>query len=248
MCLVGDTELPTTEPLPTTTPPTIPTLRDVCLVGETHPGGTPFGTQPGDSMNGLSSGGLPATAGITDALSRGGLTATHGWIYFQNGLSAYYIRDGIKLELIKEGPVWVLPPETHIPALAAGKMHGDAAKVATYQAAVSPHLVPPVNVKPKEINSAAAKVKPKETDSAASVKKTAEAGDQAAANIDPGRVTDPTVSTAAPAEAGDQAAANIDPGRVTDHTVSAAEKLVIFKIQPRRFESSWTLTFTSQRI
>ena len=36
-----------------------------------------------------------------------------GWIYSQNALSAYYIRDGIKLELIKEAPVWVLPPETH---------------------------------------------------------------------------------------------------------------------------------------
>ena len=28
-------------------------------------------------------------------------------------MSAYYLRDGIKLELTKEGPVWVLPPETH---------------------------------------------------------------------------------------------------------------------------------------
>ena len=76
-----------------------------CLAGEgitTAPlrmeeGGAPLGTHPGDG----------AVAGNAHDLY------AQGWIYFQNALSAYYIRDGIKLELIKEGPVWVLPPETH---------------------------------------------------------------------------------------------------------------------------------------
>ena len=49
----------------------------------------------------------PAVAGYAHDLY------AQGWIYFQNALSAYYLRDGIKLELTKEGPVWVLPPETH---------------------------------------------------------------------------------------------------------------------------------------
>ena len=49
----------------------------------------------------------PAVAGYAHDLY------AQGWIYFQNALSAYYLRDGIKLELTKEGPVWVLPPDTH---------------------------------------------------------------------------------------------------------------------------------------
>ena len=127
-CLVGDAEPNTpcygvarAQQLPTT-PPTIPTLREVCLVGDAVPT-TPPTTHVRSPLH------RPVVASPANDLY------AQGWIYFQNALSAYYIRDGIKLELIKEGPVWVIPPETHIPALAAGTMHEDAAKVATYQAA-----------------------------------------------------------------------------------------------------------------
>ena len=35
-----------------------------------------------------------------------------GWTYIQDALSAWYIKDGFKLELIREGKLWVFPPES----------------------------------------------------------------------------------------------------------------------------------------
>ena len=35
-----------------------------------------------------------------------------GWTYVQNALSAWYIKDGFQMELIREGKLWVFPPES----------------------------------------------------------------------------------------------------------------------------------------
>ena len=36
-----------------------------------------------------------------------------GWTYVQNALSAWYIKDGFQMELIREGKLWVFPPNSH---------------------------------------------------------------------------------------------------------------------------------------
>ena len=35
-----------------------------------------------------------------------------GWTYVQNAVSAWYIKDGFQMELIREGKLWVFPPES----------------------------------------------------------------------------------------------------------------------------------------
>ena len=37
-----------------------------------------------------------------------------GWTYVQNALSAWYIKGGVRMELIREGKLWVFPPESKV--------------------------------------------------------------------------------------------------------------------------------------